>query len=167
MDPVGGGDPLGLDACYVHFPDYPVAYNDAGDTSTWLGGQAGVLTYDKDGNTRYYEYGRYAPNSSGLLGEKLPKNTGNVRRVSVPNLKMDKDGKPTPESMSTLEGQLSTKAGKGTSVKLTCNEKSNPEKVHAYVENIANDQNREKYNWNPFSPNHCRSFAKKAVSSGE
>jgi hypothetical protein len=166
-NPVGWVDPLGLDACYVHFPDYPVTYNDAGDKSTWLGGHAGVLTYDKEGTTRYYEYGRYPPKMAGVFGKTLSEDKGNVRRVPVANLKMDSDGKPTSESMAALEAQLSSTVGQHTKAKLTCNADSDPSKVHEHVEGIANNPNRDKYSWTPFFSNHCRSFAKAAVKAGE
>jgi hypothetical protein len=161
-NPVGEVDPLGLDACYVHFPNYPITYNETGDTSTRLGGHAGVLTYDKKGSTKYYEYGRY---STGI-GAKLPEDDGNIRRVYIPNLKINKDGNPTAESMAALKAALSRNAGKNTEATLTCSASSDLSKVHEHIKKIANDPNRDKYSWNPFSPNHCRSFAKDAVEAG-
>jgi RHS repeat-associated protein len=165
-DPLGWIDPWGLDACYALFPDMPIAYNDAGNTSTWLGGHAGVLTYDKKGVTRYYEYGRYSPNSPGIVGAKLPKNEGNIRKVGMPNLTMDDKGNPTSESMDALKEELSKKAGKGTKVELTCS-KADENKVLNFIEKTAKDPEREKYNWKPLVSNHCRTFSKNAIKAGK
>ncbi|WP_240202739.1 hypothetical protein [Burkholderia sp. LMG 13014] len=93
-NPTGNIDPVGLAACGVLFPDYPVEYTN-GQTSTWLGGHAGILLYNSTGVTQYCEYGRYNPNSPGTIAAKLPADSGNVRRASVPNLSLDADGQPT------------------------------------------------------------------------
>jgi RHS repeat-associated protein len=165
-NPMNWGDPTGLQqACVVNFPKYPVEYTE-GKTSTWLGGHGGVLTYNSTGETLYFEYGRYNPNLPGIVGEKLPANEGNIRQVLMPDLKIDKNGNPTKESMEKLKQSLSTKSGKGTAANLVC-KSADPQKVLRYVNNIANNKDREKYRWNPFNPNHCRSFAEKASEAGQ
>ncbi|MFA9950087.1 RHS repeat-associated core domain-containing protein [Dentiradicibacter hellwigii] len=161
-NPFGAIDPWGLEVCYVHFPDYPITYTE-GKTNTLLGGHAGVLGIGLTGKTRYYEYGRYS--SGNLIGQKLPSSQGNIRRISMPDL-IIKDGNPTQKSMDRLTAALSKRAGAGTKVTLTCNSNSNEQNVYEYIENIANNLERKPYSWNPFSPNHCRSFAKDAVSAG-
>ncbi|MFU2315195.1 RHS repeat-associated core domain-containing protein [Rahnella sp. PCH160] len=166
LDPVLGMDPLGLAACTVLFPDYPIEYAE-GKTSTWLGGHAGSLGYDKKGKTQYYEYGRYNPGAAGVIGSKLPSEDGNIRKISVPNLEIGSDGSPTEASMDKLLTSLATKAGKGTSAKLTCNANADQNKVYKYAENVAKNKDRDKYNWNPFSSNQCRTFAEKALEAGE
>jgi len=115
MNPVDWVAPLGLNGCYVLFPDYPIEYAE-GKTSTLLGGHGGVFGYDSKGNTEYYEYGRYNPSGKGIIGVKLPTDEGNIRRVSMPNLKMDENGQPTKESLENLKSALSNRAGKGTRV---------------------------------------------------
>lgn len=112
-DPLSLIDPEGLAACTVLFPDYPIEYAD-GKTSTWLGGHGGVVGYDSAGAPQYYEYGRYSPNSPGVVGARLPADDGNVRRMSVPNLVIGKDGQPTPQSMDALRLVLSQKSGENT-----------------------------------------------------
>ncbi len=166
-NPLSATDPYGLDACYVLFPDYPITYNDEGDTSTWLGGHAGILGYDDQGRTRYYEYGRYSPDRSGVLGEKFPSSRGNVRRQTIPDLEMDDDGNPTPESMERLEKALEKLAGKGTEAELSCDSEADEQKVYDFVEALANDKDRKDYNWVPFRANHCRTFAKQALRAGQ
>jgi RHS repeat-associated protein len=164
-DPISAIDPEGLAACRVLFPDYPIEYSD-GKTSTWLGGHGGVVGYDSSGATQYYEYGRYSPNSAGVVGAKLPADAGNVRRVSVPNVSIGKDGQPTPESMNSLRIALSQKAGKGTEAELTCDAKADEKKVYEYAMSFARNPNRPHYNWKPWSANQCRTFARDAFNAG-
>ncbi|WP_288124959.1 RHS repeat-associated core domain-containing protein, partial [Delftia sp. 13_1_20CM_4_67_18] len=166
VNPTGWIDSLGLQqACVVNFPDYPVEYAE-GKTSTWLGGHSGVLTYDTSGKTQYFEYGRYNPNAKGIMGSKLPQDDGNVRQTPMPNLKIGKDGVPTDDSMRNLEEQLSKRSGKGTPAKLTCSS-ADPKKVADYAKEISENKDREKYNWNPFNSNHCRTFARDAAKAGQ
>ena len=164
-DGVNASDPFGLAACYVSFPDMPIEYS-PGKTTTLLGGHAGVLGYDSSGSTRYYEYGRYPPNSSGVFGERLPADDGNFRRAGVPDVQFGADGKPTPASMDALKKALSRAAGKGTDASLICDDTADEKKVYEYLEQLARDRARAKYSWNPLSPNQCRSVAKDAVSAG-
>ena len=98
-------------------PDYPIEYAN-GQTSTWLGGHAVILLYSTTGVTQYYEYGRYNPNRPGIIGAKLPADSGNIRRVSVPNPFLGADGQPTKKSFDMPSEALSRKAGKGTKTEL-------------------------------------------------
>jgi len=164
-NPLSYIDPLGLAACYVRFPDYPITYS-PGKTSTLLGGHGGILGYDASGRTRYYEYGRYSPDRGGVFGEKLPSSDGNVRRVPIPDLELDENGQPTPESLKKLTDALSDLAGKGTEAELSCDADADEQKVYDFVEDIAKDADRDKYNWNSFRANHCRTFAKQALGAG-
>jgi hypothetical protein len=147
------------------FKDYPVEYAD-NKTSTWLGGHGGVLGYDGSGVTQYYEYGRYPSDTTGRVGEGLPKQDGNIRNVPMPNLAMGPDGQPTQKSLDTLKSQLSAKAGKGTPATLSCDPNASEQTVYAYVKSIANNKNREKYSWNPLNSNQCRDFANNAFDKG-
>jgi RHS repeat-associated protein len=164
-DGINGSDPFGLAACYVSFPYMPIEYS-PGKTTTLLGGHAGVVGYDSSGSTRYYEYGRYSPNSSGVFGEKLPADDGNFRRTGVPDVQFGADGKPTPASMDALKKALSRAGGKGTDASLTCDDTADEKKVYEYLEQLAKDKARAKYSWNPLSPNQCRSVAKGAIGAG-
>ncbi len=166
LNPILGFDPLGLAACKVLYPDYPIEYMN-GSTSTWLGGHGGIVGYDEKGSTKYYEYGRYNPSLKGIIGVKLPTDDGNVRNVSMPNLVLDKDGNPTNESLEKLKTALSTKAGKNTNAELTCSKDVDEKKVYEYINKVANDEKRDKYNWNPLSPNQCRSFSDDAFDAGD
>ena len=161
--PIDIFDPLGLTGCIVNFPDYPVEYS-PGKTSTWLGGHSGILTYDSKGVTSYYEYGRYLASKS-TVGVALPQNEGNVRRVGVLDLKINADGIPTDESMEKLKKSLSEQAGKGTRVVLTC-QAADPENIVKYAEELARDQDRPKYSWNPFNSHQCRDFSASAMRAG-
>jgi hypothetical protein len=162
--PVSFVDPFGLGACYVFFPNFPITYA-PGRTSTWLGGHAGVLGYDNEsGVTRYYQYGRYSPNSGGIVGKRLPGKKGNVKRITVLNLIITPDGYITRESFNRLREALSRDACKRTETQLTCFSFLDEEKVYDYINSIANDPERRAYSWYPWPfSNHCRSFAKDAL----
>ena len=102
-NPVNAIDPDGKDGILIVFPDYKV------DTETRLGkqplGHAGVLLIDnKTGRTKYYEYGRYGTND----GTK-----GRVRRVTIPDVVIGKDGKPTAVSLKKVMSAISKKSGHG------------------------------------------------------
>lgn len=162
-DPVNWVDPEGLAGCKVLFPNMPIDTG-MGFTSTSLGGHGGILTYDSKGATRYYEYGRYP--TSQAVGSGLSSDEGNVRRLSVPNLQLDKYGQPTAESMEELKKFLEQKAGKGTDAELTCDANADEKKILEYVDKISKDSKRPKYNWNPLNSNQCRDFATRAYNSG-
>jgi len=166
QSPVMSVDPLGLAACYVLFRDYPVQYAE-GQTSTWLGGHAGILTYDENGVTRYYEFGRYSPRDQRIIGARSPQDDGNVRKQAIPNLTMGKDGRPSAASTQNLREALSVRAGQGTETELQCDEDADENLIEDFVRTFANDRSRDPYSWNPLFPNHCRSFAGDALESGQ
>jgi hypothetical protein len=163
-DGVNSFDPYGLAACQVLFPDMPIDTG-LGFSSTNIGGHGGILTYDQNGATQYHEYGRYP--ASQAIGAGLPAVDGNVRRVSVPNLKLDRNGQPTPESMDALRKTLQDKAGKGTAATLTCDANADERKIRDYIRQIAEDANRAKYSWKPWASNQCRDFANRSFNAGK
>jgi hypothetical protein len=65
-------------------------------------GHAGVLFFDANGLTKYYEYGRYDP----------PKNLGLVRRLPIPDLTLV-NGRPTDQSLGAVLLAIARKAGQG------------------------------------------------------
>lgn len=84
----------------VHRSGY-IAYPDYRANGIPFTGHAGVLLIDnKTGLTKYYEYGRYDEENKGV-----------VRNITVPNVIIGKDGKPTIESLNNVMKQLSEKAG--------------------------------------------------------
>ncbi|WP_322784311.1 RHS repeat-associated core domain-containing protein [Verminephrobacter aporrectodeae] len=165
-DPLNFIDPLGLDACIVNFPDYPVAIG-YGMTSTSLGGHGGILTYDRNGRTRYYEFGRYDPSGKGVIGSTRPMADGNVRRLTISDLKMDRNtGDPTSASLEKLRKELEKKAGDKTKIDLKCEKNVDEEKVIKYAEEYSTNKNRPSYSWTPWNQNHCRIFARNALNHG-
>ena len=152
-DPLSLIDPEGLAGCQVDFPDMPIDTG-FGFSSTNLGGHAGVLGYSSDGKTSYYEYGRYGGDF------------GAVRKVPIPDLTMDKNGNPTPESLKRLQDYLSKKSGKDTPASLICEKDADEKKIYDFAEKLKNDTKRPPYSWNPLRPNHCRSFANSAMDAG-
>ena len=105
------------------------------------------LAYDEKGKTKYYEYGRY------------DSNFGQVKNRIVPDLTMDKEGKPTEESWEKLMKFLSKKYGKDSDISVSCNKKTTLKDAVSFAKNRQKDKDRKAYSWNPLSPNHCKSFA--------
>ena len=160
-------DPAGLAACAVLFPDYPIDTG-FGFTSTSLGGHGGVVSYDAQGSTRYYEYGRYTPTNQYAIGDKRPDIEGNVRRIPVPDLMIDpKTGRPTRASLDALRKALSERAGHNTKAELTCDKDADEKEVNKYAEDFAKNTNRPPYSWKPWSSNQCRDFANRAFGAGK
>jgi RHS repeat-associated protein len=138
-------DPDGRDAILVVFPDYKI--------STPVGkvgnlGHAGVLLIDnKTGMTKYYEYGRYDSEGIGL-----------VRNVSVSNVKIGKDGKPTEKSLQKVLAQISKKSGQKGRIEGAYIESDNFEAMNNYAkEKMAenSDPNRDPYS---LTSNNCGTF---------
>ena len=144
-------DPLGLAGCYVGFPWYPVTV--PGTSVKVPLTHAGVLSYDAQGRTRYYEYGRY------------DSDFGDVRRRSVPDLKLGQDGKPTPESWAKMLERLTT-IGHGTKPKMSCDAEADAGKINLFAEDRMHDPNRAPYSWNPLNMNTCTTFAGDALDAG-
>ena len=161
-NPMQWGDPWGLAACLVMFPDMPIETG-FGFTSTNLGGHAGILTYDNKGITQYHEYGRSPTKQAVGIG--FSSNDGNVRKVTIPNLKMNGNGQPTPESIENLTKILEKKAGKGTRATLTCDSNIDENKVRRYINEYSENPDRPKYSWMPWNSNQCRDFANRAFST--
>ena len=84
-NPLNMIDPDGRDAIYIAFPKYRA-------NGIPFTGYAGVLLIDnKTGLTKYYEYGRYDKEGKGL-----------VRTVTISNVVIGKDGKPTIQSLNKV-----------------------------------------------------------------
>ena len=153
-NPVNAIDPDGKDGILIVFPDYKV------DTESFLGrqplGHAGVLLIDnKTGTTKYYEYGRYATKD----GTK-----GRVRRVTIPDVVIGKDGKPTAASLKKVMAAISKKSGHGGRIEgaytkgdfKTMNEFAQGLLKESNPGNDEYDKDRDPYN---LFTNNCGTFA--------
>ncbi|WP_052354048.1 RHS repeat domain-containing protein [Flectobacillus major] len=136
----------GRDGVLIVFPDYKI--------STPVGkvgglGHAGVLLIDnKTGLTKYYEYGRYDNEGKGY-----------ARTVSVSNVKIGKDGKPTEASLNKVLGQISKKSGNGTRIEGAYVESDNFDAMNNYASGKVkekDDPKRKSYN---LANNNCGTFA--------
>ena len=130
------------------------------DGNTGLGfkaplGHAGVVAVDpKTGSTRYYEYGRY------------DSDFGQVKRRTIPDVTIGAHSKPTAQSLNNLYDYLSGELGKGHSVSAEYHSDADYQKIVEFALKRMNDPNRVPYSWNPFNPNHCKTFAKEAIDAG-
>ena len=118
---------------------------------------------NENGFTKYYEYGRYDPNGKGIIGEKFDKIKGNIRNVPVPNAVIGEDGKPTQKSLDSIYKHLSKTAGKGNEVDSDYHEGADFTKMETYVQDTANDKNRDEYSV-PFC--NCYDFKKSVIEAG-
>ncbi|MEJ0105420.1 MAG: hypothetical protein WDO19_23940 [Bacteroidota bacterium] len=150
-NPVNAIDPDGQDAILIAYPDYKIA--------TPVGkigglGHAGVLLIDnKMGTTKYYEYGRYDKEGKGK-----------VRLVTVSNVEIGKDGKPTVESLNKVLGQLSKKAGHKGRIRgaYIVSDQYNAMKSYADGKLAENkDPDRKEYGLNS---NNCGTFARDVIA---
>ena len=153
-DPIKHIDPDGRDGIVIVFPDYKI--------QTPVGkvgglGHAGVLLIDnKTGVTKYYEYGRYDKEGKGI-----------VRTFAVSNVKIGKDGKPTVESLNTVMGQISKKAGHGIKIEGAYVKSDKFKEMNDYAkEKMQNNSNpkREEYS---LMDNNCGTFATDVVKQDD
>lgn len=70
-------------AYFVTYPDYKAKDDFSGISLPT--GHAGVMLVSPNGLTKYYEYGRYNPQSHSIVGEKLDAEIGNYRKINIPN----------------------------------------------------------------------------------
>ncbi|KAB1061174.1 hypothetical protein F3059_13585 [Salibacter halophilus] len=143
--PIAFKDADGRDGILVVFPDYKI--------STPLGkvsglGHAGVLLIDnKTGLTKYYEYGRYDKEGKGI-----------VRQVTVPNVVMGDNGKPTQESLNKVMSAISKKSGHGGRIEGAYIESDKFKEMNDYAQKKKaenTDPDREPYD---LTDNNCGTF---------
>ena len=147
-------DPDGRDGVPIVFPDYKIS---VGPMKIPYLGHAGVLLIDnKSGRTKYYEYGRYDSSAKGV-----------VRTVPVSDVVMGKDGKPTPQSMQKVLGQISDRAGHGGAIQGAYVKSNALAAMQEYADNRMahnTDPSRESYS---LTSNNCATFATSVINAGE
>ena len=153
---------------YVNFPTHMIGMkggsNDTSSEGAWnasLGkvklplGHAGVMTVDANGNTQYYEYGRY----SDGLGAVKSTIDGNWRRKTVPNAVIGKDGKI--DHSATADAMARTF---GKKVELTFVDNANPSKTIKAIQKDYNNAGRSSYN---LATKTCGSEACSVINAGQ
>ncbi len=170
-------DKDGKDAILIVFPDYKidpeiklVVNNPFTDKpiinyeAPKVGGlgHAGVLLIDnKTGVTKYYEYGRYKTKD----GTK-----GIVHNIPVSNVIIGADGKPTPESLNKVLGQISQKSGHGGKIDGAYIISDQFKAMNDYAQQKFNESNPGSPNYNkdraPYtlSGNNCGTFAADVIN---
>jgi len=150
-NPISYVDPDGLAGMYVEFLGYMVD-TDYGFKIPLV--HAGVVAIDPvTGATKYYEYGRY----------DFPINFGLVQTQPIPDLVMNSDGRPTPESFLKLLSYLTENCGHGTPVSYEYYGNADLQAIINFAENRMYDSNREPYS---VYYNNCVKFATDAISAG-
>ena len=154
-------DPDGNEAVAILYPGYRVGLP-RGYTAPL--GHAGVVMVAKDGSTRYFEYGRYAPaGAGGDVAQGVVRNAG-----ATPSVERDASGKITPESMKGLLENLSGAAGKGGVVEAAVFDTNEiqDDAMEAYLEGRQaqnNDPNRQHYSL--FGGHNCGTLMCEALDS--
>ena len=148
-----GGNPInvididGRDAIYIAFPKYRA-------NGIPFTGHAGVLLIDnKTGLTKYYEYGRYN-------GDRI----GRVRPVTIPNVVIGKDGKPTLKSLNKVLKQLSDISGDHGDIEGAYIISDKFKEMNDYAKNKMkenDDPKRKKYS---IINNNCATFAEDVIT---
>lgn len=112
-------------------------------------GHAGVLfIHGGTGTTKYYEYGRYRTDF------------GNVRKLTIRNVKLSRDGHPTKPTLTYTLSQISAKSGHGGRISAAYIEA--PGKYQAILDYCLR---REKDTATPYSiwTNSCNHFMQGAL----
>jgi hypothetical protein len=114
-----------------------------------LGHGAVVAIDPATGKTRYFEFGRYNTNQCG-----------EVRSRRIPNVKMGKDGLPTPDSLNSLYDYLSKNLGQGSHVSATYYPDSDYQGTIDFAERFS--KNHPCYDkWS----NNCKTFGRSAATA--
>ena len=153
-NPVKYIDPNGKDAVLVVFPDYKIS-TPIGKMGN-LGNSGVLLINNKTGLTKYYEYGRYDKEGKG-----------EVRNIKISNVKIDKNGKPTTESLNKVMGELSKKAGQNGRIDgayIESDKFENMDKYATIKENENSNPSRKTYS---LTGNNCGTFAADVVNQDE
>ena len=154
---------------YVNFPQHSIALKDgSADTSsdnTWDAtarhvklplGHAGVMTVDGNGNTQYYEYGRYS--NGNLIGARKSYKDGNWRRQLVPNATFVNEELDHEALANALSKQF------GEKVELTFVDNADPSKTLSAINADANSRKRKSYN---LATKTCGSAACSVIDAGQ
>ena len=139
-------DPDGEDAVYIAFPDYKIT---VGKKQYKHLGHAGVLLIDnKTGLTKYYEYGRYDKEGKGK-----------VRKITISNVTIGEDGKPTQESLNKVLKQISNKAGQKGKIEGAYVESDKFKEMDDYAKQRLNENSDPKRRSYQLFFNNCGTFA--------
>ncbi len=151
-NPLNYLDPDGRDAIAVTFPLYMIR-TDSGRLPGL--GHSGIITIDKQGHARYFEYGRYGT-PKGITRE-LP---------NVPSVQFGKNSLPTPASMDRLLAYVSTQSANGSPIRGGYFKSADAATMNEYAESRMlqnSDPNRKAYDLMSYS---CNTFVKQTLEAG-
>lgn len=153
-NPINNVDVKGRDVVFISYSGYEIALGKL--RVPGLGHAAVLLINNKTGITKYYEYGRYDSEKKGI-----------TRKISVPNVRIGEDGRPTEESLQIVYSYLSRTVGKNHPVKGAYIESDEYDKMDAYARDIINENdnpNRQRYS---LLNHNCATFAIDVISQDE
>jgi len=147
-NPINLFDPSGLDAIYINYDYYPV--------TTPIGkfplGHGAVVAVDPvNGNTKYYEFGRYGNPDGVVRGSP---------EIKIPNVVIGKNNLPTQTSLNQLYNFLSKNFGHGVEISATYY----PDSDYQGTINFAEKFRRKHPDYDLWS-NNCKTFGKTAATA--
>ena len=159
---------------YVDFPDYQnkvIGGMGNGKFGQWVNkiarqtgiksvplGHAGVMTVDENGNTKYYEYGRYKQSDNKVIGTGSNNGAGNWRRVTVPNASITNGNLDHDATAKRLAKQF------GKDVDLVYVDNADPIKVDSAI--VASSKNADRPGYHLLGAN-CGSEACRVIDEGQ
>lgn len=140
-------------AYYITYPGYEAKEDSSGLSIPT--GHAGILMVDNNGNTRYFEYGRYNKDDVRKYGEAP--NRGIVRKLTIP----DFNGGNSNQIWNAIKSFETQNIGGKVTVSEIPDFDFN--KGMEYVDNYSNDPNRKPYN---ILLRNCGSFVDNVLKAG-
>ena len=140
-------------AYYITYPGYEAKEDSSGLSIPT--GHAGILMVDNNGNTKYFEYGRYNKDDVRKYGEAP--NRGIVRKLTIP----DFNGGNSNQIWNAIKSFETQNIGGKVTVSEIPDFDFN--KGMEYVNNYSNDPNRKPYN---LLLRNCGSFVDNVLKAG-
>ena len=131
----------GIPGALGHSVDWAIKSSGLDDVKIPLG-HAGVVSVDKNGNTRYYEFGRYSSNDPSKIGVSVKGGdaySGNWTRKRVPNVPKVNGKFDSQAFADALEKKF------GKNIELVHINDADPAKIDSAAVATANDPHRREY----------------------
>jgi hypothetical protein len=137
-------------ALLLAFLDSKISVEYLGDSRLELG-HAGILMIDDSGVTKYFEYGRYDR-----------ERRGEVRQVTIPNLRFNHRGELTEESLRPVLKRLSDRSGQGGRVLAAYLTRVDYGQMYRFARQAQKEW--PEYHW---YHNNCTTFADAVLRAGK
>lgn len=137
-------------ALLLAFLDSKISVEQLADSRLELG-HAGILMINDSGLTRYFEFGRYDSDKRGL-----------VRQIVIPNVRFNREGEVSKDSLRPVLRKLSDRSGQGGRILASYLIGVNYDAMFRFAERARN--NWPDYHW---YHNNCTTFADAVLRAGD